>query len=148
MDSYVADRTFVAQAQSLSEDQPLLVINDEHPLNSSWLVYYLGEHSRLLHNHTFLRDDRIETATAYVICRQRDEAVLAEYGNAQMLAQSAKARGELSQGDRWTLYKLKFHAHLVRLPGNVRISPLQATGRKPGPFLGDASRLAAAQREP
>lgn len=148
MDSYVADRAFVAQVKDLSHDQPLLVINDEHPLNSSWLVYYLGERSRLLHNHTFLLDDRIETPTAFVICRQRHEANLTEYGSARIVAQSAKARGELSPMDRWTLYELQFHPHLVRVPADVRISPLQATGRRPGPYLGFEPRLASQSTMP
>jgi 4-amino-4-deoxy-L-arabinose transferase-like glycosyltransferase len=143
MDSYVADRAFVEQVGSEARaDVPLLVINDEHPLNSSWLVYYLGERAQLLHNHTFLRDERIAVQTACVICRQRDEVILAQYGTVRILAQSAKARGELSPADRWTLYELQYHPHLERVPGNVRISPMQATGRKPGPFLGHDPRLA------
>ncbi len=144
MDSYVADSAFVGQVKQQTRDgKPILVANDDHPLNSSWLLYYLGDRARLLHNHTFLRDDRIASADVYVICRQRDEMHLAKYGVARMLTQSAKARGELTTVDRWTLYELRFHPHLARMPGDVRISPMQATGRRPGPFLGEDPRLAA-----
>src|SRR5262249_43993530 len=115
---------------------PIFVAVDDHPLNSSWLLFYLGDRSRLLHNLTFLRDDRIKQAEVYLICRQRDEATLAEYGVAERLVQSGHARGEASPHDRWTLYKLRFYPHLARVSGDVRISPLQATGRRPGPFLG------------
>jgi 4-amino-4-deoxy-L-arabinose transferase-like glycosyltransferase len=146
LDSYVADRAFVEEVKAAAEPRtPLLVVFDEHPLNSSWLLYYLGENARLLHNLTFLRDDRIAAPEAFVVCRQRDESALTEYGVAERVAQSAKARGELSPGDRWTLYRLRFHPHLARMPGDVRISPLQATGRQPGPFLGRSFAAGKAQ---
>jgi 4-amino-4-deoxy-L-arabinose transferase-like glycosyltransferase len=137
LDSYQADSKLIADVyRTVDPATPVLVVADDHPLNSSWLLFYLGGRSRLLHNLTFLRDDRIKQAEVYLICRQRDQTALAEYGIAERLAQSGHARGESSPDDRWTLYKLRFHPHLARVPGDVRISPLQATGRRPGPFLG------------
>jgi 4-amino-4-deoxy-L-arabinose transferase-like glycosyltransferase len=138
LDSYQADSAFIAEVnQRATADKPLLVVFDEHPLNSSWLLYYLGERSRLLHNLTFLRDDRLTALEVYLICRQRDQEALSEYGVAQMLAQSQHARGETCADDRWTLYKLRLQPHLARFSGDVRISPLQATGRQKGPYVND-----------
>jgi 4-amino-4-deoxy-L-arabinose transferase-like glycosyltransferase len=137
LDAYEGDQVFVLAAKALPADgRPLLVIGDKHPLTSSWLLYYLGEKTQLLHNITFLRDDRLTVPEAYVICRHFDGPLLAEFGDAEEILQSAQTRGEASPADRWTLYLLRFHPHLARMPGNVRISPLQATGRAFGPFLG------------
>src|SRR5262249_30225569 len=110
LDSYEGDRVFIAEARArTADDRPPLVGFDEHPLNSSWLLYYLGERTQLLHNLTFLRDDRLTAPEVYLVCRQRDEAALAEYGVAVRLLQSPKTRAEASPDDRWTLYHLRFH---------------------------------------
>jgi hypothetical protein len=147
LDSYEGDEAFVDQVKAIaSNDRPLLVICDVHPLTSSWLLYYLGERAQLLHNITFLRDDRLTAPQVYLVCRHEEEAALAEYGVARELARSARTRGEGSAEQRWTLYDLRFHPHLARMPGDVRISPLQATGRAPGPFLGRS--LAASNASP
>lgn len=137
LNSYEADQVFVEEAKALAEAEvPLLVANDVHALTSSWLMFYLGERPHLLHNLTFLRDDRLTAPEVYLICREQDEKALAEYGVAERLLQSSKTRGEESPKDRWTLYRLRFHANLARMPGDVPISPNQATGRSSGPFLG------------
>ena len=39
--------------------QRLLVMDDDAPLNASWLLFYLDGRGRLLHNITFLRADDI-----------------------------------------------------------------------------------------
>ena len=147
LDNYEADRAFLDEVKAkTADDRPLLVLCDKHPLTSSWLLFYLGDRTHLLHNLTFLRDDRITAPEINLVCRASDEAVLGEFGVAEHLAGSSQTRGEQSPLDRWSLVRLRFHPNLARMPGNVRITPMQATGRALGPYLGRS--LAIGNREP
>jgi len=90
----------------------------------------------MLHNETYLRDDRLTSPEVYVVCRQTSEHLLLEFGTIEEIAQSKHTRFEHSSRERYTLYLLRFHPHLAKMPANVRMTPLQATGRDVGPFLG------------
>lgn len=136
LDRYRGDTAFLQEVnKTVSDDRPLLVVFDDHPLTSSWLMYYLGDRWSLLHNLTFLRDDRLDVPEVFLICRCKDEDLLKGFGKAELILKSSETRAEEWPGDRWALYSLRFHPHLERMNGNVRISPLQATGRKAGPYL-------------
>jgi hypothetical protein len=99
------------------------------------VLFYLGDRAQLLHNITFLRDDRVRVLDVLIVAHAFEEANLKEYGTPQVVLQSRSSNGEQSPADRWTLFRLRFHDRLVRVPGDVDISPMQATGRAPGPFL-------------
>jgi 4-amino-4-deoxy-L-arabinose transferase-like glycosyltransferase len=118
-----------------NRELPLFVLADLHPLNASWVLFYLGEPAHLLHNVTFLRDDRVGTEEVLVVAHAFEEASLKEYGTPHIVLQSRRSHGETSPADRWTLFRLRFHNRLVRVRGDVYISPMQATGRAPGPYL-------------
>jgi hypothetical protein len=60
---------------------------------------------------------------------------LNEYGVCMQLLQSAKTRQEITPNDRLTLYSFTYHPKLPRVPGDIYITPMEATGRKQGPFL-------------
>jgi 4-amino-4-deoxy-L-arabinose transferase-like glycosyltransferase len=136
LNSYEHDMEFLQQAvERVPANQPLLVKNDAHPLNSSWFLFYLPGRGRLLHNLTFLRASDLPREEVYLIARSEDWASLSEYGTAEMVLRSVKTRGEKSPDDRWALFHLRFYADLARFPGNVRISPAQAAGLVVGPFL-------------
>ena len=131
-----ADRAFVEEVRGVDlGDKPLLVLNDHHVLNASWFMFYLGEHAQFLHNTTFLRGENLNVSEVYVVCRMRDEVALKEYGHVRPLVQSKKTRFETSPIDRYTLYALRFHSDLARVPANVRMTTMQCSGREEGPHL-------------
>jgi 4-amino-4-deoxy-L-arabinose transferase-like glycosyltransferase len=135
-EEYNDDLEFLRRTAPLAtKDRPLLVLGEVDPLNPSWCLFYLNGSGKLLHNDTYLLDDRITDPSVLVICRQRYEPYLRLYGTAEMVEQSHRARYEHSRDDRYTLYNLTFFPHLTRAPANVRMTPLQATGREPGPYL-------------
>jgi hypothetical protein len=134
-DRYQEDRQFLeASARVVPASQRILVMDDDAPLNASWLLFYLEGRAALLHNITFLRAD-IADKEVFLIARQKQTAALAEYGTFEKVLQSERSRYENSPDDRYALFHLRFHPDLKRIPGPVRISPLQATGRADGPYL-------------
>ena len=146
LDRYADDSLFLCKVrEEVQADQPIWVLVDNNPLDASWRLFYLGPQPAL-HNATFLRSDRFEEPTVYIVCRKSDEKSLQEYGTVEQLDQSRKSRGEESPADRFTLYRLRSHPHLERVPGNVRITPMQATGRKRGPYLKPIRHTASLER--
>ena len=120
------------------------MLNEFHPLNAAWPVYYLGPRTQLLHHITFLSSDRITAPEVYVVARrvvnqQSMESVLANYGEVSRLFESPKTRGESSPADRYTLFRLRFFPDLVRYP-EPPVNGMQATGRAPGPTLPEPTR--------
>jgi 4-amino-4-deoxy-L-arabinose transferase-like glycosyltransferase len=134
--SYADDSAFLHEAaERTPAGQPVLVVNDSHPLNASWFLFYLHGRGRLLHNLTFLRADDLPGPEVFLIARTSDRAALGDYGAAELLLQSRRTRGEQSADDRWALFRVRLHSDLQRHPGAVRISPAQAAGLIRGPFL-------------
>lgn len=134
LDRYAEDSRFLSDLRQAPLGGPLYVAADRHPLDASWLLFYTANHAGLLHNLSFLRDDRIEESEVFVLTRAYNEKLLWCYGEAVPVAQSNETRGEHSPQDRWTLFRLRFHEDLVR-HRPLRISPMQATGRAFGPYL-------------
>jgi 4-amino-4-deoxy-L-arabinose transferase-like glycosyltransferase len=136
LDSYREDTAFLHQARALTRDRPFYINFDElYPLETFHLLFYSDEHTVLLHNLTFLLDRHIQESEVYVLCRASEGAYLANLGRAELVLQSRHTRGERSPADRRSLFRLHFRADLPRLRADVRISPMQATHRTPGPFL-------------
>ena len=127
-------------------DGPLFVLAEEEPLSASWPMFYLNGRANLLHNASYLRDDSLPRDAVYLIARPRDEKSLAEFGTTTVVAQSEKSRSERSPADRYTLYRLEFHADLVRVRADVRMTPNQATGRAKGPYLEPSRHVSATNR--
>jgi 4-amino-4-deoxy-L-arabinose transferase-like glycosyltransferase len=132
--SYGEDYVFLERVRQTPLDAPLYIGPDDGPLGSSWWMFYLGDRLHLLHNLSYLRDERIHDRQLYLIARRRDEEKLAAYGNVEPLFTSAHTRSERSPHDRFALYRLRLRDDLERRPP-ARISPMQATGRSPGPDL-------------
>jgi hypothetical protein len=138
MDRYREDSAFVKAVRrqaAESPDCPLLVAGDAHPLNGSWLLFYLGDGARLLHNLSFLRGENLPRGEVLLVARAGDAAALEEFGTARVVLESRSTRGESSPADRYALFRLRFRKDLARCTSDVYISPMQATGRAPGPFL-------------
>ncbi len=116
-------------------DKPILVMDDDAPLNASWLLFYLDGRGTMLHNITFLKADNIHEKEIYLITRKTREPSLGKYGNFVKVLESTHSRYENSPDDRYALYQIAFYEGLERAHGPVAINPLQATGRAAGPFL-------------
>ena len=141
-EEYGDDIEFLKQAQVATE-KPLFVLGEFDPLNASWTLFYLNGQGKLLHNDTYLHDDQITAPTVAVICQQRYEPYLNLYGKPRAVLQTRHARYERSVDDRYTLYELTFYPNLMRVTAELRMTPLQATGRDVGPFLGQTSQETA-----
>jgi 4-amino-4-deoxy-L-arabinose transferase-like glycosyltransferase len=136
LDNYRSDRTFIhAVPLSVPESSRLLVLNDSHPLDSSWPMFYLPGEPCLLHNLTFLHDERLREPAVHLIARLRDAPDLRAYGDVEIVQTSASHRSGRATAERWALYRLSFRADLWRGPADLRVSPMQATGRAAGPFV-------------
>ena len=73
-DRYREDSQFIQQTASLlPPHQRIFVMDDDAPLNASWLLYYLDGRATMLHNITFLREDNIPEKEIYLIARKKQE---------------------------------------------------------------------------
>lgn len=136
LDSYRDDTAFLNQACALTRDKPFYINFDElYPLETFHLLFYSDDHAVLLHNLTFLLDQRIHAPEVYVLCRAGEGAYLSTLGRAELVLQSRHTRGERTPDDRRALFRLRFRPDMPRVATNVRVSPMQATHRTPGPFL-------------
>lgn len=134
-DRYAGDRELMRRvADDVPPDAPLLVLDDWGPLDASWSLFYLDGRARLLHNVTFLRDERLGGPEVYVVARRLRAEALAAFGACELVRQSEASRGEPSPDYRLGLYRVRLT--VPRRPGSAYVSPMQATGRTPGPWLG------------
>ena len=115
--------------------EPIYVNADGAILNTFRNVFYLGDRGVVLHNLSFLRDEKIPNGHVYVIARLAAEQELADYGDTEILSASAQRATSRRDADRWALYRVQLHPDLPKLRNNLRISALQAMEREPGPYL-------------
>jgi 4-amino-4-deoxy-L-arabinose transferase-like glycosyltransferase len=131
-----ADLALLEEAQKLTPtDRPVLVLDNWGPLDPSWSLYHLAERGRMLHNFTFLCDDRLPEGDLYVLSRPMHVQDAGQLGRVEELARSTFSRNEKEPGQRLTFYRIRLYPNVARRPGGVYISPLQATGRALGPVL-------------
>lgn len=134
-DGYRDDSLFLqAVREVVPSDRLVLVADTEAPLNASWILYYLKDRAKLLHNLSFLRDNRIADPDVYLLTRGTEEPKLAQYGMYDIVTQSRRSRYCPTPEHRYVLYHLHFRPDLAKT-SPVYINPMQATGRAPGPFL-------------
>jgi 4-amino-4-deoxy-L-arabinose transferase-like glycosyltransferase len=99
------------------------------------IPFYLPDRAHLLHNLTYLLDERIEAGQVYVVTRARDEPALRRYGRVEVVDQSRRTHRERGPSDRLTLFRLRFREDLRRYTVPSYVTPMQAMGREPGPEL-------------
>jgi 4-amino-4-deoxy-L-arabinose transferase-like glycosyltransferase len=116
-------------------DQPLMLNSADEALEGLRMQFYIGDTVYFLHNLSFVLDDRIHTSDVYVVTRYKRLPELNKYGHAEPLLKCKQARRETSEADRWTLFRLHLRDDLPRKSAAVRISPMQAMYRTPGPTL-------------
>ena len=138
IDTYREDTRFLLESRQIAEagDAPVYVNAQGAALNPFRHLFYLGDRGRMLHNLTFLRDERILDREVYVITQRRDEDKLRELGTPEVLAESQFHQRKQPADTRWTLFRVKFHEDLDRHPADVHFTAMQVMEREPGPFLG------------
>lgn len=137
-DQCTPDTRFLQQVQArMQPDQPVYINGDlQTTMEAFRILFYLHGNTPVLHNLTFLADERIRTDEVEVIGRYSDIEKLQRYGSTSVVLQSTRSRREKSPADRLTLFRLRFRHDLARLPGeNLHVSPMQTMGRADGPFL-------------
>jgi 4-amino-4-deoxy-L-arabinose transferase-like glycosyltransferase len=137
------DTAFLLDARAcVPAGQPLMIHPADEALEAMRMQFYAGESAYLLHNLSFVRDDRVRDTDVYVVTRHRVMWELAKYGHVEPLLRCTQSRRETSEMDRWTLFRLQRRADLTLKSTNVRISPMQAMYRELGPDLDKEEALA------
>jgi 4-amino-4-deoxy-L-arabinose transferase-like glycosyltransferase len=137
VDGYREETVFLQEvSRMVPAGEPLFVHFDvTYPLETFRLLFYVHHQTMLLHNATFLSDERIGQNTIYVLGRLADQEQFARYGTTEVVLQSACQRGVSTPAQRRVLFRLHFYEGMVRHSARVRVSPMQAVHREVGPFL-------------
>lgn len=132
------DTAFLRRADArVPPDQPLYVNGDlGGEMDFFRNQFYLRPTAMLLHNLSFLRDERITAPDVWVITRRQDMPRLSKLGEVRVEDVSAYTRRERSASERFTLFRLRFTPGLARFPRPPCINTLQAMGREKGPYCG------------
>jgi hypothetical protein len=126
-----------AAREMVPSDQPLMINSADEALEGLRMQFYVGVGERVffLHNLSYVRDDRVKTPDVYVVTRYNRRPLLEKYGQVEPLLKCKQSRRESSPADRWTLFRLRLRDDLERRSASVRITPMQAMYREPGPDL-------------
>lgn len=99
-------------------------------------MFYLGDNTLGLQNHTYLLDDRIQKNECYVLTPYRNRISMEQYGTLEVVARSQYSAYERSLDDRLTLFRFQRRANeSIVNSHDVRITPLQGMQRAAGPEL-------------
>jgi hypothetical protein len=133
------DIPFLERVRRMVPDDKPLMIDGSRTLDFFRIQFYSRPDTVLLHNATYLRDERIKADRVYVIARAARQNFLSQLGDCRVLDASSRARGETSPAERYTLFLLTFKPGLKRYPA-PKVSVLQAldrgVGDQAGPFCG------------
>ena len=132
----IEDTAFLREVRrKIPLDQPLMINSADEALEGLRMQFYIGETVYFLHNLSYVRDDRIDGSDIYVVTRKNRLAELEKYGQVEMMLVCEKSRRERDENDRWTLFHIRLRDDLERKSARVRITPMQAMYREPGPDL-------------
>jgi 4-amino-4-deoxy-L-arabinose transferase-like glycosyltransferase len=119
-----------------TEDMPILVDLDVEALRAFLCLFYLPEDSVPLHNLSFITNEPQASGEVYLLTRERKIADVPNLERFRIVAQSEHTGGETSAEDRLTLFRCTLKAKDPSAPQSaVRVSPMQAMFREPGPNL-------------
>jgi 4-amino-4-deoxy-L-arabinose transferase-like glycosyltransferase len=135
-DPYVFDRAFAGRVtEMIRGGEPVAVLNDLHPLDSSWMLFHLPVTTPFLHNATYLLDDRLPDDRLLVVAKGYQRTDLEVHGTVTITDRSERARGRTNGPECWTLFEIRLPTGRPRAKIKPSITALQATGRAAGPFL-------------
>jgi 4-amino-4-deoxy-L-arabinose transferase-like glycosyltransferase len=130
------DTAFLFQVRNMVPlDQPLMINSADEALEGLRMQFYIGDTVYFLHNLSFVRDDRVHASEVFVVTRFNRGPWLEKYGHVEPILKCKQSRRESSEADRWTLFRIRLRDDLERKSAAVRISPMQAMYREPGPDL-------------
>jgi hypothetical protein len=99
-------------------------------------LFYLPEDSVPLHNLSFITNEPKASGEVYLLTRQRKIADVPDLERFRIVAQSERTGGEVSAEDRLTLFRCTLKPKDPSMTQTaVRVSPMQAMFREPGPIL-------------
>jgi hypothetical protein len=143
-DHTIDDTAFLIRCRDeVPGDRPLFIDAKLGPpgnLDFFRVQFYSRSDARLLHNLTFLRDEKITSPVVFVICRSNDRAMLDQLGSTQLIDQSRLSHEQDKIFGPFSLFRLTFLPDLKRYPLPDQISSLQAMERAPGPWCGPAKQ--------
>ncbi len=131
-------------------DQPLYIVAKDS-LDFFRFEYYSRPDAQLIHNITFLRDQKIAASSVYVVARRLEEPYIQQVLGVETIeAQSLRTRAARNRDDNWTLFHITFKPDLKRYPAPA-VSVLQALyrgeGEKQGPYCGPYNFAGGAAKE-
>jgi 4-amino-4-deoxy-L-arabinose transferase-like glycosyltransferase len=137
LNSYLEEDAFLQEvSRRVPADEPLYVIFDGRgPLETFRMLFYGREPMVLLHNLTFLRDERITRPSIYLLARMENQRGLRRFGACEVVLTSPSMRHLPTPELRRALFRIDLDPNLERRSGDVPISPMQATWRALGPYL-------------
>ena len=132
------DGVFIRTVAASYPAGPFLVdhsITDD--LKGLQILFYLPlDHTRGLHNLSFLRAKEIAGDRVYVITEYGRRETLTRFGDVTLLLQSSKTGRQTDPEALLTLFELTYHPHLERISTEgLAITPMQAMYRASGPNL-------------
>ena len=136
LDRYRDDVTFLKAVRDRADREQLPVFVDmgTHPFHGHLGMFYQRDSATLLHDLTFLDAAEIHAPEILLVSLSFEQEHLKHWGNVEQLDQSATSDRGVPQGGKLTLYRLKFRKDIQRVAvHDLRISPLQAMHRRPGP---------------
>jgi hypothetical protein len=138
LDRYRDDVAFLrgVRARADRERLPVFVDMGTHPFHGMLGLFYQRESATLLHDLSFLDAAEIHAPEILLVSLSFEQEHLSKWGTVNTLDQSSTVDRGVPQGGKLTLYRLKFRRDLKRVAvHDLRISPLQAMHRRPGPKI-------------
>jgi 4-amino-4-deoxy-L-arabinose transferase-like glycosyltransferase len=138
LDRYRDDVAFLKAVRDRADQEKLPVFVDmgTHPFHGMLGLFYQRDSATLLHDLSFLDASEIHAPAILLVSLSFEQEHLKHWGSVEKLDQSPTADRGVPQGGKLTLYRLKFRRDVKRVAvRNLRISPLQAMHRRPGPTV-------------
>ena len=141
----LAERTFAQTAESLAQaDAPVFIVAKQG-LDFFTLAFYVRPDAKVIHNLTWLGDERIAANVIYVITRFEDQAwIESNIGTCELIHRAPFTRREPkvdAEGYRWALFRVTYKSDVTRY-APVAINAMQAIRRPDplthSPYLGPA----------
>lgn len=141
LDRYRTEAEFLQRAAvQVPLEEPIYLNAEGTILNTFRNLFYLGDRVKVLHNPTFLLDEKISATRIHLISRRDAEVEIGHYGMTEELLTCSYVPRRGSTGSQWVLYRVTLNPNLPRYHNDLRISPLQAMERVKGPYLGDPAK--------
>jgi hypothetical protein len=140
VNSYRYDRSFADRmTQRIQHSESIVVLNDAHPLDASWILFYLPAKTPLLHNASYLRDESLYSPTGdrtlLIVAKGFHEELMLAYGSFEKLDVSEQSRSHRVGPECWGLYRFSLNQMVTTTAEKPLITVAQSAGRTPGPFL-------------